>query len=283
MSVALGLLAAQPQVHAVVYRHLRLGWRRVLAGADVWGWQEVTIDPADDVLGGLTDPANVLDQLPIKRLMHAQFAAQEVTAKVSTRGLPKPAPDVADWLDYVARPGAPGFATYKHWPGKSSTEGSAFECWLALLLRAGGATQVAWSCEGVDPQGNKVFESDVVAMRGDRLVFYDAKLQRPDASGKTDQIRSARETAVRLGGLAAGAVLVRPNWPNTPHVARFADVLGVQLIHRGHVAGLVSHLLAPLGLVPPGGGQGPLQRVSITLGRLHASRGRSVFAHGIGQ
>lgn len=66
-------------------------------------------------------------------------------------------------------------------------------------------------------------------------------------------------------------------------MARFADVLGVQLIHRGHVAELVSHLLAPLGLMPPGDGQGPLQRVSITLGRLHANRGRSAFAHGMGQ
>jgi hypothetical protein len=172
-----------------------------------------------------------------------------------------------------------GFATYRPWQGEPHDDGGAFECWLATLLLTAGATRVLWSCEGRDEQGNSVFESDVVALHGDRLVFYDVKLQAPDGGRKTEQIRAVRETAMRLGGLSAAPVLVRPNWPATAHVEQFASVLGVKVLHRAHLASLVPELLSPLGIRADG--SEVLARVQETLARLDrdASRERTVFLH----
>jgi hypothetical protein len=215
MSFALGLLAARPEVHGVVYRDIRHGWRRVVAGADPWRWREEPILAGDPVLGGLVDAENTLERMPIERLVVAQFAAEDVVARIHTKRLPTPLPRVDEWLQHVAQGFHNGFASYRPWQGEPHDDGGGFECWLAALLVTAGATQVLWSCEGLDDRGQKVFECDVVALSADRLVFYDAKLQAPDAGGARDRdaagrsLGSARARASQLAGhCPRGAVRV---------------------------------------------------------------------------
>jgi hypothetical protein len=97
MAFALGLLAAMPEVHGVVYRDIRHGWRRVVPGADPWRWREEPIVAADAGLGGLVDKDNTLDRMPIERLVLAQFAAEDVVARIYSKPLPTPLPDVDGW------------------------------------------------------------------------------------------------------------------------------------------------------------------------------------------
>lgn len=279
MSAALLLLAAHPKVEAAIYRDITYGWRRCQLPVGAGTPTDSPVDPADPLLGALLSPDLALDRLPLQALVQAQFASTDSIGYFRSKEIPKDAsPD--DWLVTYQGARAPSFTSYRYWTGGPRDEGPAFECWCACVLRAAGASEVLWSCEGFSPQGLSVMETDVIAVRGNRIAIYDSKLEKPTAPNKSDQIRSARSTADRLGGLSATAVLVRPNWPATQHLEDFANALGVQLINRGNAANLVPALCAPLGLGLPPSGSHPLNRAHAIMQQLSYQRSQVLFTHG---
>lgn len=280
MSAAMLLLGADPRVHAVIYRDIRAGWRRVRLGASVSDAREDPIDPEDPVLGGLMDQEVTLELLPLAEVIRAQFAEAGSVKDFRHQAVPRHL-DPVRWLDHVATRHQARFAGFQGWPQGPASEGAAFECWLARTLQVAGATQVIWNCKGRDPARNLVMETDVIAVRGNRIAVYDVKLEKPDVSGKSEQIRAARGTADALGGLAASAVMVRPNWPATPHIERFAEALGVDLIHRQRMQGLLTRICRPLGLEVAPEADTRLQQIAATLLRLHQQPARKwvLFAH----
>jgi hypothetical protein len=277
MSAALLVLAGSPQVAAVIYRDIVHGWREVqwYAGG---GLHETPVSADHALLGCLVAPDLRLDSLPLDLLIRAQFAAGDAIERFASRAIP-PQAEPAAWLDAATHGRRAGFANCEFWLDEAQEEGRAFECWLGTLLRAAGARQVLWSCEGLSPGGQKVIETDLMALHGDRIALYDVKLQSPDAPGKSDQIRSVRATADKLGGLSAAAVLLRPNWPATPHVVKFAEALKVSLIHRGNAHDLVRLLCEPLGLLALVVAQPSLQHVARRLTDLARARGPVLFGH----
>ena len=278
MSAALVMLARHPRVAAVAYRDIVHGWRSVALESEGAMPVERPVTPSHPHLGCLEAPDLGLDALPLEKLIRAQFSAGDAIARFVAEPAP-PDCDAPAWLADVARHPRARFASSEHWRGAARNEGHAFECWLALLLRAGGASQVLWNCVGYSPQGHPVIETDVMAIHRNRIAIYDLKLEQPRASGKTEQIRGVRNTADKLGGLSAAAVLVRPNWPATGHLERFADALGVELINRGNVDRLVPLVCAPLGLPTGAGAARALREADQLMARLAHDRGEVIFAH----
>lgn len=277
MSAALVLLARHPRVAAVVYRNIVNGWRSVTLAADGGAPMEEPVARDHPHLGCLETPGLALDALPLEQLIRAQFADDEVIVRFTTRHARRA--DVAAWLATAsARHGR--FATPPHWDSQIGSEGKAFECWLAAMLRAAGARQVLWNCEGFSPRGPTVIETDVVALHGNRLAIYDTKLEQAGARGKSEQIRAARLTADKLGGLSAAAVLVRPNWPATAQLQDFAQALGVQLVNRGNFSRLVELSCRPLALHERASTLPVLHKVTRLLKRVVSDRhGLALFAH----
>jgi hypothetical protein len=264
MSAALVLLARHPRVVAVVYRDIAHGWRHVTLGPEGTAPSEQAIAADHPHLGCLEAPDLGLDCLPLEKLIRAQFAVGAAIDRFVPRKLPRNA-DPAAWLSDTLCGWAPGFSRQPQWRGTAGDEGPAFECWLGMLLREAGATQVLWSCQGFSPQNQIVVETDLVAIHRNRIAVYDVKLERPGAPEKSNQIRAARSTADKLGGLSAAAVLVRPNWPPMGHLEQFAQALGVQLINRGNAGRLVPLMCAPLGLQDRTGASEALRYIDATI------------------
>ncbi len=256
MSFGAAQLAGDPRVHGVVYRNIDGSWwviqrdgdghlrdRRLgqplESGAPLAAWERALA----------ASPARLHD-VPLERLLVAQFAKPGAIARVNYNTPETNDVDLDAWLRSARRKGG-GFADHVRQRGPGSaviSDGAAFECFVAHILAAAGVQRVLWGVEVFGADGSPLVETDVVACAGDRLAFYNIKIDRPTSPGKTEQIRAAHETARTFGGLSARAVLVRPNWSSSRPILEFAGVLGVTLITRNDVRTLVHALLAPLGL-----------------------------------
>lgn len=277
MSAGLQALARDVRVHAVVYRDIDGEWLQVRFDSD--GTPDNRCLGLHDEIGALVhDPRHALDTLPVGVLLRAQHAAEVSVDNFDDRHDVGDIVDLHSWLAAAFKPGGSlMLSAPRRLRDLIRSEGTAMECFLAHALRAAGVHRVAWGVTGA-VGGNKVIELDGVACHGNRLAFYDVKIERSDAAGKTEQIRMAHDTARQLGGLSAAAVMVRPNWPATAHVLDFARALGVHLIHRGNLGDLLRIACKPLGIGPERLGH------LASLGRRLEERARGpqpqVFRHG---
>jgi|GEM_PF-2002722 len=247
MSAALVQLATHPRVECVVYRDLRKGWQtlRPNASAEIC---ELPLQPGCGTEAALLDAEVKLDRLPLLQLVRAQFVDSSNRAELDAHA-PLPNAHPLDWIKCVHQDRRRhSFKSYPAAQGLSS-DGTAFEAWIASVLLEAGACQVLWNCVARTADATPVLECDVVAVHGDRIAIYNAKIDKPDAPGKTAQIREAAETTKLLGGLSAQCVLLRPNWPPAgAAVQGLAQALNVRLITSQDRSQFVHSLLAPLGL-----------------------------------
>jgi hypothetical protein len=138
-------------------------------------------------------------------------------------------------------------------------DGYAAELFVGTLFKLLGSRVIC----GVEfkSQAQILQEIDAVAVHADRLVFLDIKLSTlgvkplhfsggrpiyPPMPGKTEQIRNARETADKAGGLGARSVLLRPRWSKSD-MRDYAKALRVELVQQSEVRNLVPILAAQLG------------------------------------
>jgi hypothetical protein len=274
MSSGATQLAGDPRVQAVVYRNIDNVWwvveresdgelrdRRVgempVGGRSWQAWERALLE----------DPARLHD-VPLNHLLAAQFDEHRDDEAVHGNSASHQTPNLASWLQSAMRRRG-GFADHartRRLGPHSMADGDAFECFVAHILSAARAQRVLWGVHIYGRDRSKIVETDVVACSGDRLAFYDLKIDRPDASGKTAQIRTAHNTARTFGGLSARAVMVRPNWPASPPVEDFAEALGVKLLNRRSVSTLIHDLLEPLGL--QGAQSAELHELHLALQRL---------------
>jgi hypothetical protein len=245
MSTGLMLLARHPRVAAVVYRDLHQGWFRFQLDAQGRPVDSPIAANCPE-LGWLRSEQVRVSSWPLLDVLHSQLGVHDLEA--GSRSLPQGI-QAAQWLAWGSKQRPGSFHRYAGVDKLKLEEGNAFEALLALILKEAGCEQVLWSVEFTARDGSKLLESDVVACHGDKLVLFDVKIQSGNwAREKSGQIRNAAKTAETLGGLGARAVLVRPNWPDSPAVGQMASALGVPLIRRPQVAHLVDELLRPLKL-----------------------------------
>jgi hypothetical protein len=274
MSAGLMMLAAHPRVAGVIYRDLELGWslfRLDAQGAPI----SEPLSEQHPQFGFLFEPQSALQGWPLEQLLMCQLG--EPNWRLTANTLPSDI-QVDQWLVHGCQGSGGRFRTYGPF-AKGHThlppEGMAFEAMVGLMLKAAGCPQVLWSAEVQDQAGSPQFETDLLACHRDQIVLYNIKLSNDAA--KTAQVREAAQTAQRLGGLSARAVLLRPNWPDSASVAQFAQSQRVTLLRRKEVGRMLDALVAPLGLSLPK--QPPIERLRETL-RQHAARcGEVAWAH----
>ncbi len=278
MSAALVDLARHPRVEATIYHDLFKGWQQV--SVDAHGQLvEAPISPNCGDLGCLLNPEVRLDRLPLLDLIRAQFVDNSAMSHM-TASEPLENVDPEAWIRRVSKDPSRSFVNHVDAGGALGGNGSAFEAFLCKILQAAGATQVLWNCQGFGSSGAPILECDVVGVHGDRIAIYDAKIDRPQSPGKTEQIRSALETTRMLGGLSATSVLVRPNWPASVGVRSFADAMKVRLITSQDRAGFVQRMLEPLGLQGAMGNRRSLAQIQSTLDTIYRKFPQHPFLHG---
>lgn len=272
MSAGLMALSGHPRVAAVIYRDIETGWVQFSRCRSTGAPMQAPVDSAKAFGAALLASDLALDQVPLARLISAQFAGRD--AQFSDTPLPRQ-PN----LTHLALHGCKWPGQFRHFKGwqqeRPPSEGLAFEALVALLLRAAGCAQVLWSVTVKGPSG-VLLESDVLACHGSQLALYDIKLS--DSKGKSEQIRNARKTADMLAGVSAKAVLVRPNWASSTDLGNYATALKVQLLRRDEVSQFVTCLIKPLGL------DGPLNpsllEIQQAFARRAAASDKTVFPHG---
>ena len=277
MSAALVDLARHPLVAAVVYRDIVKGWHQVTAQPD-GALVESPVTRNSGVAACLLDPQVRLDSLPLPDLLRAQFAENTAIARVDGSE-PLSGADPEGWIGDVGKHSTRSFVSYLAGRLSLASDGAAFEAWLCSVISMAGARQVLWNCNAFNPDGGPALECDVVALHGDRIAVYDAKLDQPKSKGKTEQIRAAAKTAQDLGGLSATAVVVRPNWPRSPGTRSFADAMKVRLVTSEDAHDFVRQLLVPLGLQDSMRAHAALNRIQVSLDAIFRHHPQHPFIH----
>lgn len=279
MSAALVDLARHPHVKGTIYHDLFKGWQMI--SVDARGeLVEAPVSTDSGDLGCLLNPEVRLDRLPLLDLIRAQFVDNSAMSNM-TASEPVENVDPEAWIRRVSKDPRRSFVNHVDGGRVLGGNGSAFEAFLCKILQAAGATQVLWNCQGFGSSGAPILECDVVGMHGDRIAIYDAKIDRPQSTGKTEQIRSALETTRMLGGLSATSVLVRPNWPASPAIRSFAQAMKVRLITSDDRNGFVKRLLEPLGLQSAmDNDRGAMKQIQRTLDSIYRKSPRHPFQHG---
>lgn len=261
MSLGLSLLAQDARVHAVIYRDLDAGWVRFCWAGALALPVETPLRADEGALGQalVVQPVQLQD-LPLGEILIAQFGAGDLIGQLS--GQEVPPVSALDWLNHMLKGSKRRWADYLMEQGclvKPVADGYAAELFVGTLLKLLGARVVC----GVEfkHEAQILQEIDAVAVLGDRLVFVDIKLSTlgvqplrfsggrpiyPPMPGKTEQIRIARETAEKAGGLGARSVLLRPRWSKSD-MRDYARALRVELVQQSEARNLVSILARQLG------------------------------------
>lgn len=277
MSAALVQMAAHPQVACVIYRDLAKGWQTLRPNETAETIESPVVQGCGEEEALLNDEVK-LDRLPLLDSIRAQFVDSGALASLDANTAIEAA-DPEAWIRQVRNHHSRSFRSYLP-AGNLPGDGAAFEAWLCSVLQMAGVRQVLWNCTGRSTDGQPVLECDVVAIHGDRIAIFDIKIDKPNAVGKTGQIRSAAETTKLLGGLSAKCVVVRPNWPHSVTVRNLASALNVSLITSQDSGEFLLKLLEPLGLGNVVAEDRALMRVQDVLNKIYRSSSHHVFRHG---